>query len=182
MKLVVLYGPPGVGKLTVGTALADLTGFKLFHNHLSVDLVNSLFAFRSPPWLRLLRRIRDEAFAEAARTGLDVIFTRALRSESVDEIEAARIMFERAQEAAATILFVRLSCERNELLRRLRRDDRQARGKLTDPAILLAEYDLSATLPFEPHLHLDTTDLTPDQAAARIAAHFGLLAIAPPAG
>ena len=39
MKLVILYGPPGVGKLTVGRELAARTGFKLFHNHLTVDLV-----------------------------------------------------------------------------------------------------------------------------------------------
>jgi hypothetical protein len=43
MRLVVLYGPPGVGKLTVGTALSELTGFKLFLNHLTVNLVTSVF-------------------------------------------------------------------------------------------------------------------------------------------
>ena len=42
MRLVVLYGPPGVGKLTVGTELSELTGFKLFHNHLTVNLVTSV--------------------------------------------------------------------------------------------------------------------------------------------
>ncbi len=35
MQLVFLYGPPGVGKLTVGNALSALTGYKLFHNHLT---------------------------------------------------------------------------------------------------------------------------------------------------
>ncbi len=36
MRLVFIYGPPGVGKLTVARELAALTGFKLFHNHLTV--------------------------------------------------------------------------------------------------------------------------------------------------
>jgi shikimate kinase len=31
MKLIVLHGPPGVGKLTVGRELAGLTGYALFH-------------------------------------------------------------------------------------------------------------------------------------------------------
>ncbi len=35
--LVYLYGPPAVGKLTVATELQRLTGFRLFHNHLTVD-------------------------------------------------------------------------------------------------------------------------------------------------
>jgi len=43
MKLVFIYGPPAVGKLTVANALAKVTGFKVFHNHLtprggSIDL------------------------------------------------------------------------------------------------------------------------------------------------
>ena len=32
MKLVFIYGQAGVGKLTVGRELADLTGIALFHN------------------------------------------------------------------------------------------------------------------------------------------------------
>ena len=32
MKLVFIYGPPAVGKLTVAKELAALTGFKVFHN------------------------------------------------------------------------------------------------------------------------------------------------------
>lgn len=34
MKLVI-YGMPGVGKLTTAKALATLTGLRPFHNHLS---------------------------------------------------------------------------------------------------------------------------------------------------
>jgi len=32
MQLVMLYGAPGVGKLMVAQALADLTGYKVLHN------------------------------------------------------------------------------------------------------------------------------------------------------
>ncbi len=41
MQLVYLYGPPGVGKLTVARELVALTGFKLFHNHLAVNLTRT---------------------------------------------------------------------------------------------------------------------------------------------
>jgi len=66
MRLVYLYGPPGVGKLTVARELVALTGFKLFHNHLTVDLVRSLFPFDSEPYSRLMRQFRRDMFAEAA--------------------------------------------------------------------------------------------------------------------
>jgi replication-associated recombination protein RarA len=39
MKLILLYGPPAVGKLTIAKEIARLTGFKLFHAHLTSDLV-----------------------------------------------------------------------------------------------------------------------------------------------
>ena len=39
MTLVFIYGPPGVGKLTTARALAELTGFRVFHDHLTVNLV-----------------------------------------------------------------------------------------------------------------------------------------------
>lgn len=43
MKLIFLYGPPAVGKFTVGKVLVKLTGYKLFHNQLTSDLVESIF-------------------------------------------------------------------------------------------------------------------------------------------
>jgi tRNA uridine 5-carbamoylmethylation protein Kti12 len=45
MKLVFIYGPPAAGKLTVATELSRLTGFKLFHNHVSIQFVESLFEY-----------------------------------------------------------------------------------------------------------------------------------------
>jgi shikimate kinase len=44
MKLVILFGPPAVGKMTVGQQLANLTGFKLFHNHMTIELALNFFA------------------------------------------------------------------------------------------------------------------------------------------
>lgn len=39
MKLVVIFGPLAVGKMTVGQELAKRTGLRLFHNHMTIDLV-----------------------------------------------------------------------------------------------------------------------------------------------
>ena len=48
------------------------------------------------------------------------------------------------------------------------------RDRLTDPQVVAKRYDLSAALPFEPHLRIDTTDMSPAEAAAQIAAHYSL--------
>jgi predicted kinase len=44
-KLLLLYGRPAVGKLTVAREVAALTGGRLFHNHLTVNLALSVFEF-----------------------------------------------------------------------------------------------------------------------------------------
>jgi hypothetical protein len=69
-----------VGKLTVGGELAALTGIKLFHNHLTVNLVTAVFPPGSEAWNRLARKIRLDVLDEVARVGVDLILTRAPRA------------------------------------------------------------------------------------------------------
>ncbi len=76
MTLVFLYGYPGVGKLTVANELAKITNFKVFHNHLTVDLLLSVFDFGTPEFIQLRDRIWLDTMTEAARSDLGgLIFT-----------------------------------------------------------------------------------------------------------
>ena len=43
MKFVILFGPLAVGKMTVGQELEKITGLKLFHNHMTIELVLPFF-------------------------------------------------------------------------------------------------------------------------------------------
>ncbi len=55
MKFVLLFGPQAVGKMTVGQELERLTGLKLFHNHMTIDLVAPFFSYgsaRASGWWR----------------------------------------------------------------------------------------------------------------------------------
>lgn len=67
MKLIILYGPPGVGKLTVAKELAKLTGYKVFHNHLTIEPLAALFEWGSAPYNRLIHKFRSELLEAAAR-------------------------------------------------------------------------------------------------------------------
>jgi hypothetical protein len=176
MRLVILYGPPGVGKLTVGRALAALTGYRLFHNHLTVDIANALFARNTAAWDRLARELRLMVFTEAVRENVDLILTRAPRSADAAEVERLRVITEPIRAAGGSLLFVQLVCEREVLRSRVQADDRRVLGKLTDPQKVVEQYDLKARLPLEPHLLLDVTHVQPAEAAAQIAAHYGLMA------
>jgi hypothetical protein len=126
--LVFIHGPPASGKLTVGRELQSITGFKLFHNHLTVDLLESTFEFGSLPFVELREQIWLSVFREAARSDVSLIFTFAPE-------RTVRTSFPAAAESAVLseggrILFVSLRCAEQELERRLSDPTRSAFGKL----------------------------------------------------
>lgn len=128
MKLIFLHGAPAVGKLTVARELTNLTGFRLFHNHLTVDLVSSLFPFGSEGFVLLREEIWLAAFREAARQNLSLIFTfnpeRTVRTRFVqDAIDAVAA-------SGGKVIFVELSCTEDELERRIENNSRREFGKL----------------------------------------------------
>ena len=55
MSLVIIFGPQAVGKMTVGHELEKITDLKLFHNHMTIELVVSLFEYETPEAQRLIR-------------------------------------------------------------------------------------------------------------------------------
>jgi hypothetical protein len=56
--LVALFGPPAVGKTAVGRELAKLTGFMLYHGHMTMDVISEFFAFGTLSFMRLHRLVQ----------------------------------------------------------------------------------------------------------------------------
>ena len=73
--LIYLYGPPAVGKLTVAERLSALTGWPIFHNHLSVNAVRPVFGFGSKPFIEVVQRFRLDVVHTAMTEGINLIFT-----------------------------------------------------------------------------------------------------------
>lgn len=179
VKLIFLHGMPGVGKFTVARQLGKLTGFKLFHNHLTVDLVGSVFAFGSQQFVELRERIWLEVFSQAAEAGLDgLIFTFAYdRSVSSGFIENVRNVL---GTSGGEVLFVELTCTPEELERRITDRSRQRFGKLTSldqfRQLNKGGSFIDPGIPAE-RLVLDTTHLNPSVTAATIVRELGLVLV-----
>jgi hypothetical protein len=176
VHVVFLYGPPGVGKFTVGCALAERTGFKLLHNHITVNVVSALFQRETEVWVRLLRNIRRELMHEAALANVSVILTAAY-VPTEEHLEGWRYYLEPARTAGASIVYVQLTCTPDELLRRVQSPSRRALDKLVDPvrlSQLMERQDMFGTAPLQPHLTVDVTNTHPQTAADTIVRQFQL--------
>ena len=76
MKFVQIFGPQAVGKMTVGQELEKITGLKLFHNHMTIDLVSRFFDYGTDEGVRLVNLLRRDIFEAVARSDLyGLIFT-----------------------------------------------------------------------------------------------------------
>jgi AAA domain len=67
MKLVLLFGPQAVGKMTVGQELEKKTELKLFHNHMTIELLQPFFGFTEEMW-RISSMMREEIFEAYSKT------------------------------------------------------------------------------------------------------------------
>ena len=75
-KLVLLTGPQAVGKMTVGQELAKITGLKLFHNHMTIDLALKFFDYSTKEGQKLVDDLRMDVFEAVAKSDLEgIIFT-----------------------------------------------------------------------------------------------------------
>lgn len=173
MTFVLLYGPPAVGKLTVATELAKLTGFKLFHNHLSIDLVEAVFPRGTPSFGRVGRAIRQLVFEEAAREDINLIFTYVYAHPR--DMPSMAWMLEAVEQHGAATQLVQLTCNPEKLNEQVGVASRRLKGKIIDVELLgqlLETYDLFTPYPAKPSLQLDTTNASPHETAAIIAAYL----------
>jgi adenylate kinase len=176
VKLIFLHGLPGVGKLTVARELAKLTGFRIFHNHLAVDLVEAVFDFGSQPFVELREKVWLEVFSRAVAANQDgLIFTFAFdRTVRRSFIEKTR---EVVESSGGEVLFVELRCSTAELERRIEHPSRQRFGKLSSVERFRELQEAGAFvdpgIPAE-RLVVDTTELSASDAASLIVSKTGL--------
>ena len=176
MKLILLYGPPAVGKLTVAKELQRLTGYTLLHNHQVSDLVLSVFDRGTPAAADLNHQIRLTAYRAASLQNIPgMISTVNYRYNIKDQIHNA-IRDYMSIDGVDTFA-VRLYCAPEILEQRVVSTERIGTMKISSVeklrAVLTSE-DLLRSLPDDiiPSLHIDTTQREPYETAIIIKNHF----------
>jgi chloramphenicol 3-O-phosphotransferase len=175
VDLVFLHGPAAAGKLTVARALEVRVGFPVFHNHLVVDLLTTVFPFGTEPFVRLREEFWTAVFADATRVGRSICFTFAPEATVQPGFpERVRGLVEAN---GGRVRFVRLRVSEREQERRIGLPERSEFHKLTSVETLrqLRNYGTGVEQP-PTDLEIDTDRRSPTESAAAIASHFGLTA------
>ena len=119
MKFILLFGPPAVGKMSVGRELERITKLKLFHNHMTIELVVPFFYFGTKSHNRLVGLFRREIFKEVAKSNLEgLIFTFVWAFNLKSEEKYVDKIIKVFQDVGAKIYYVELEANLQERLRR----------------------------------------------------------------
>jgi hypothetical protein len=175
MKLLLIHGGAACGKLTVARELEELTGFPVFHNHLVVDAVASVFPFGSDRFISLREMFWLTIFREAAEAGRSLIFT------FTPEATVAPDFLDRVRKTVGNfsgeLIRIRLTVPVAEQERRIANPDRGKFGKLRSVELLRQLRPqfvaCEAAMP-PPALTIDTSVVEPTDAARLIVSTFGL--------
>lgn len=182
-KLVIIYGPPAVGKTTIGKKVAQLTDYRFFFNHLTVPAAKAIFPDSHQPWpderyTKLLHQLRIDCLTAASKADFDTIFTIAYSGKTDNPFmtEIANTFLTRG----GHVHFVELHAPENILLQRVANPSRANLhlGKVTDPIHLkeiLKVREVYASVDFPEILKLDTSQLEPFEAAREIVDKLQLL-------
>ena len=189
MRLLLIIGPPAVGKMTVGREIARHSSFRLFHNHHTIEPLVEVFGHGTPPFMILNSEFRRRVIEEAAAHRVDLIFTFVWQLEDPGDAREVRELVAPYEGAGGQVLVVELSAGLATRLERNRGEDRIA-AKPTKRNVEwsdgnvreLEQYRLSsdptgahptpadAFLREHPHLRLDTTTLSASESAERVLA------------
>lgn len=183
MKFVFILGDAAVGKMTVGQALMKLTGLRLFHNHMAIELVMEIFGAYDGQIINDLRELILTRFAASNQAGM--IFTMMMAFDQQadwDYLEHVKSIF---APYGTEFYYVELIApqeirlERNATANRLA--NKPSKRNLPASSQRLIEDDrkyrcvsYEGEIPFDHYLRIDNSDKSPDEAARLIQETFGL--------
>lgn len=178
MNLILIYGPPAAGKLTVANQLAKLTGYNVIDNHKATDYLQELFPRSNPAYdpirTPLSRKIRLMTYEAAARAGVDLITTFAPLAEGGNKY--IKEIIDGVTDAGGKVSVVQLLPSVEALEQRVVGESRKGIKAETVERLheLIDDHPgMFATYP-EDHLVIDNSDLSPDDTARLIIEYFHL--------
>lgn len=186
MKLIIIFGPHAVGKMTVGQELSKITNLKLFHNHMTIDIVNDLFEHLPKERSRLINLFRKEIFESfSSSEEYGMIFTYMWAFDRQEDWNYINYVEELFASKGAEVYFVELEAdyqlriERNKTENRLLNKPTKRNLEKSETIFrnLESKFRLNSyegEITKINYIKINNTDLSPEEAALIIKNSFSL--------
>ncbi|WP_054027690.1 AAA family ATPase [Bacillus sp. FJAT-28004] len=185
MKLLLIFGPQAVGKMTVGHELEKITELKLFHNHMTIELLCPFLGFSPEMWelSNLFRQKMFEAFSKSDSYGM--IFTFVWSFDSKEDWEYVEKVCGIFEGNGGEVCFVELEAdfderiERNRTPRRLehkpsKRNIEQSEHRMRIAAENHRLNSFEGEIERKNYIKINNTNLTQEEVAKSIKEKFNL--------
>jgi len=181
MKLVIIIGDAAVGKMTVGQELMKLTGLRLFHNHMAIELVIDVFGYYDSNIIVKLRDVIFESYAQSNNDGL--IFTYMWAFDHQSDWDYITKVSELFEAHGAELYYVELVApldvrlERNISENRLankasKRDIEASNQRVINDSSKYRTVSNEGEIPFKNYIKIDNSKISAKEWAIRIVEHF----------
>ncbi|MBR3929190.1 MAG: AAA family ATPase [Clostridia bacterium] len=186
MKFMLITGPQAVGKMTVGEEVAKKTGLKLFHNHMTIELVSKFFSYGTEAGKRLVHALRQQIFDEVIQSDLPgLIFTFVWAFDQQADWDYVDQLIKKFEAAGAETYVIELQADVEERLRRNKTEHRLnekptkrniewSEGELMRSMKKYRLNSLENEIPYKNYLKIDNTLLAAEETAEVILKYFGL--------
>ncbi len=167
MDLIFLYGPPAAGKLTVAKALSELSGYKVFHNQLSIDLALELFEFDTEEFKDLSETIRSKVFEISARKKEGKLIFTFCYAHPMD-LPYVNNIIGQFEKCGGKVYLYQIICGKDILLKRVTEPSRNEYKKIHSVEKLdqiISKYDLVTPVPDKGSVLIDTGVKSPEESA-----------------
>ncbi|PCC14542.1 AAA family ATPase [Pseudoalteromonas sp. JB197] len=174
MKFVMIYGPSGVGKESVGRELARRNSWNIFPQHLAFDISCAVVGFGNNGFEKYQRNICLDAFRALIEKNVSgIVFTFCYVSPASNYFIDG--LFALLKEFEIKADFIRLSCDFDKHVLRVTSEKRKNTNKIQSKEYLedyLNRFDFSVDIAGVETFHLNNTELNIQESAAEIEKHI----------
>ena len=185
-NFIMICGPQAVGKMTVGQELSKLTGYKLFYNHMTIEMLRLIFDYDQKIFRRMNDVVRTEVFKEFVKSNeKGIIFTTCF--DFGNELEEDKAFFDEWTNGFDKVYAVELEADLEERLKRNKTENR-LKHKESKRNLEWSEQDLLRSIQkhklnsepgqgeelFENYIKINNTNIPPEDVANMVKEKFNL--------
>ena len=186
MKLVIIFWPQAVGKMTVGHELEKTTGLILFHGHMTIELVAPFFSYGTETGKKLVHLFRKEIFEAVAKSDLDwLIYTYVWAFDIQKDWDAIEEISKIFESKGGTVYFVELAADIDERIKRnksphrlehkpTKKNTERSENELIKTAEKYRLNSKDGEIKKENYIKINNTNLSPEKTAKKIQEAFNL--------